>query len=347
MGTSFDSVDPWERVRSARPGDVLVLARRDVASLLDLPGCIRAVEGAFRLYGERKTAAPGVLSIPVAGGGFHLKAGVLELGRRYFAAKTNANFPDNPARCGLPTIQGVIILADAERGTPLALMDSIEITALRTGAATAVAAKYLARADAHTATIVGCGTQGRVQLRAVCAVRALDHVYACDRDATTAERFAREMAAELSLTVERAADPAAAARQSDVIVTCTPSRTPLLGAQDVPRGAFVAAVGADHPDKHEIAPALLAVSGIVVDVLEQAATMGDLHHALAAGVLQRADVHAELGDVVAGRKPGRSTAEETIVFDSTGMALQDVAAAAAVYERAVQGGRGLVVPLGT
>lgn len=326
-------------------GTTLLLTRRDVAALLDLDTCIAAVEEAFRRYGAGTAAAPGVLSVPVQGGGFHIKAGVLELGRRYFAAKTNANFPDNPGRHGLPTIQGVIVLADAERGTPLALMDSMEITTLRTGAATAVAAKYLARPDARTATIVGCGEQGRVQLRAVRAVRAVERVYACDRNITTAERFAREMTTGPGLEVRARADIAAATRESDVIVTCTPSREPILGPGDVCPGSFVAAVGADHPEKQEIAPALLAASHVVVDVLEQAAAMGDLHHALRAGVMTRADVRAELGEVVAGRKPGRCSAEETIVFDSTGMALQDVAAAAAVYERAVQAGRGLAVAL--
>jgi alanine dehydrogenase len=346
MGPSFDIIFPWKPSRSSRPGEVLVLTRRDVAMLLDLDACIGAVEQAFRLYGEGKTAEPGVLGIHVEGGGFHIKAGVLELGRRYFAAKTNANFPDNPARHGLPTIQGVIVLADAERGTPLAVMDSMEITTLRTGAATAIATKHLARPDARTATIVGCGTQGRVQLRAVTAVRPLERVYACDRDLAIAQRFAREMAAALGLDVEATADLAGAAGKSDVIVTCTPSRVPILGPGDVRPGTFVAAVGADSPDKQEITPALMASSCIVVDVLEQAATMGDLHHALAAGVLTRSDVHAELGEVVAGRKLGRCSPEETIVFDSTGMALQDVAAAAAVYERAVQAGRGLAVALG-
>lgn len=346
MGPSFDVIFPWRPSRSRRPGEVLVLTRRDVGALLDLDACIGAVEQAFRLYGEGKTAEPGVLGIPVEGGGFHIKAGLLDLGRRYFAAKTNANFPDNPTRHSLPTIQGVIVLADAERGTPLALIDSMEITTLRTGAATAIATKHLARPDARTATILGCGIQGRVQLRAVRAVRPLERVYACDRDPAIARRFAREMAAALGLDVEATTDLAGAARTSDVIVTCTPSRVPVLGPDDVRPGTFVAAVGADNPEKQEIAPALLAASRIVADVIEQAATMGDLHHALVAGVLTRADVHAELGEVVAGRKRGRCSPEETIVFDSTGMALQDVAAAAAVYERAVQAGRGLAVALG-
>jgi ornithine cyclodeaminase/alanine dehydrogenase-like protein (mu-crystallin family) len=321
------------------------LSRRDVADLLDLSSCIAAVEQAFRLHGEGKAGAPGVMGVPVPAGGFHVKAGVLDLQRPYFAAKVNANFPGNPARHGLPTIQGVIVLADAERGTPLAVIESGEITALRTAAATAVAAKYLARPDARTATIVGCGVQGAVQLRAVHLVRPLEGAIACDIDAARAEAFARAMSAELCIPVRAARNVGAAARKSAIVVTCTPSHAPLLGVDDVGEGAFVAAVGADNPEKQELAPALLAASTIVVDVLEQAATMGDLHHALAAGAVNRAAVHAELGDIVAGKKAGRREASERIVFDSTGMALQDVAASAAVYERAVAAGRGLVVTL--
>jgi alanine dehydrogenase len=319
-----------------------LLTRSDVAALLDLDTCISAVEAAFRVHGEGE-AATGVLGIHVPGGGFHIKAGTLRLSRPYFAAKTNANFPNNPAQ-GLPTIQGVIVLADAEVGTPLALLDSMEITTLRTGAATAVAAKYLARPDARTVGLIGCGNQGWVQLRALRRVRPLTAVRVYDRDRGRAEELARALAPELGLTIDVANDPAAAARNSDIVVTCTSARQPVLGPADVAPGTFVAAVGADNPEKQEIAPALLAASRVVVDVLDQAATMGDLHHAIAAGVMTR-DVVTELGQIVAGRAPQRQSGEEVIVFDSTGMALQDVAAAAAVYERAQAAGRGIPVQL--
>jgi ornithine cyclodeaminase/alanine dehydrogenase-like protein (mu-crystallin family) len=306
------------------------------------------VEEAFRLHGEGR-AETGVLGIHVPGGGFHIKAGVLRLSRPYFAAKTNANFPNNPAAHGLPTIQGVIVLADAAVGTPLALLDSGEITTLRTGAATAVAAKYLARPDARTAAIIGCGNQGWVQLRALRRVRPLTGARVYDRERRRAEELARALAPELGLTIEVASEPRAAARASDIVVTCTSARQPILDVGDVAPGTFVAAVGADNPEKQEIAPALLAASRVVVDVLDQAATMGDLHHAIAAGVMTRSDVAAELGQIVAGRAAaswgGRQSPEEVIVFDSTGMALQDVAAAAAVYERARAAGRGTSVQL--
>ena len=155
---------------------MLLLTPREVRDLLSLDACVVAVEQAFRLYGEGKAAPPGVLGMHTRGGGFHLKAGFLQLSRHYFAAKVNGNFPENPAAFGLPTIQGVIVLCDADNGRPLAVMDSIEITALRTAAATAVAAKYLAVQDAKVVTVCGCGRQGRVQLRALVTVRRLKQV---------------------------------------------------------------------------------------------------------------------------------------------------------------------------
>jgi alanine dehydrogenase len=326
--------------------DTLVLTRSDVADLLDLDACIAAVEQAFRAHGETRPPT-GVLGMPVPGGGFHIKAGVLEIdGRSYFAAKTNANFPGNPEQHGLPTIQGVIVLADAAQGTPLAVIDSMEITSLRTAAATAVAARYLARADAHSVAIIGCGVQGRIQLKAVARGRTIDQVRLYDRDRSRAEKMARPLARAMKADVSVADSPRAAARPSDIVITCTSSHEPLLTAGDVMAGSFVAGVGADHPEKNELAPSLLAASRVVVDVLDQAATIGDLHHALAAGAMKREDVAAELGSIVAGRDPGRTTAEQLFVFDSTGMALQDVAAAAVVYERARKAKRGRKVRLG-
>src|SRR5499427_6613775 len=141
--------------------ELLILSRADVRELLSLRDCIDAVERAFRLHAEGRTLAPGVLGVPANGGGFHIKAAGVLGDRSYFAAKTNANFPDNPRRFGRPTIQGTIMLADATNGTPLAIMESGSVTALRTGAATAVAAKYLARGDARMATIVWLRGAGR------------------------------------------------------------------------------------------------------------------------------------------------------------------------------------------
>ena len=323
----------------------ILLTRTDVADLLSMDACIEAVEHAFRLHGEGRADPPGVLSLHARDGSFHVKAGILDLGRRYFAAKTNANFPGNGERFGLPTIQGVLLLSDAERGTPLALMDSAEITALRTGAATAVAARHLARQDAAVVTVCGCGAQGRAQLRALAVVRRLTRAYAVDRDSSRAAVFAREMSKALGFEVSAHDDLHAATLASDICVTCTPSRTPILGRASLAPGAFVAAVGADHEVKQELEPALMAAAAVVVDILEQAVSIGDLHHAIAAGAMTAGDVRAELGQVVAGLRPGRLSDDEIVIFDSTGMALEDVAAAAAVYEHASREGRGAEINL--
>ena len=333
---------------SPRVRDTLVLTRSDVASLLDMDACIAAVEAAFRAHADGATLPPGVLGAHVPGGGFHVKTAGLAArgGGAYFVTKTNANFPDNPARRGLPTIQGVVSLHDATDGSLLALLDSMEITTLRTAAATAVAARHLARADARVVTVIGCGVQGRSQLHALSCVRDVERVFAWDVDRDAAERYARETTARLPLDVVAVSDYREAVLESDIVVTCTPSRTPLLAAADVPAGCFVAGVGADSDDKHELAPDLLARAIVVADVLEQCARIGDLHHALAAGTMRRDDVHAELADVVSGRRPGRRSPGEVTLFDSTGTALEDVAAAVVVYERASAERRGVRIRLG-
>jgi alanine dehydrogenase len=321
---------------------LLAISAAEVHELLEPRSCIDAVERAFRLLGEGKAQAPAVCGLHVEGGVFHVKAGVMddEAGGGWCAVKVNANFPGNPQQRGLPTIQGAVLLMDADSGEPRALMDSASLTALRTAAATAVAVRWLARPDAATATLVGCGVQGRAHVAFLAAVMPnlrLLRLYDVDRAARDAALAA---AAALGIAAEAADDLGAACRASDVCVTCTPSRQPLLDIGDVSPGALVAGVGADNEEKHELAPGLLARAAVVTDVLAQCERMGDLHHAIVAGAMRREDVRAELGEVIAGRRPGRTSPDEVVVFDSTGMALQDVAAAVVVYERAVAAGRG-------
>jgi alanine dehydrogenase len=324
----------------------LILSRQDVVRLLPMAECIEAVEQVLRLHAAGATIAPSVLGVHVPDGGFHIKTAGLRGEGHLFAAKINANFPGNSDRHGLPTIQGVIVLFDSDTGRLLAIFDSIEITSRRTAAATAVAAKYLARRDARVVTVCGCGEQGRSQLRALALVRQLRIVFAFDQAQERAEWYAREMRAELGIEVTPVLDLPAATRQSDICITCTTARRFIVSRDQVARGSFVAAVGADNPEKQELDPELLASSTVVADNLEQCATIGDLHHAIAAGVMSRRDVYAELAEVVAGHKPGRRSVEEIVVFDSTGTALQDLAAAELVYRKALADGSGLRVALG-
>jgi alanine dehydrogenase len=321
---------------------MLLLDGNDVAALLTMEACIEGIEQAFGAHARGELPAdPGVLGCHVGDGGFHVKTAAIGGSHRgYYAAKVNANYPQNPGRRGLPAIQGLIALFDLDDGRPLALLDSIVITMLRTAAASAVAARHLARADARTLFVCGCGTQGRAHLRALGLVRPLERVLAYDRDAARSKAFAREMGTELALDVEPVADVASALPLCDMAATCTPAREALVMPQDVRPGQFIAAVGADSEGKQELDPRVLAGARVVADVAAQAAHMGELQHAIAAGLMTVADLHAELGDIVAGSKPGRSASDQIFVFDSTGTALQDVAAASIAYELALAARRG-------
>lgn len=317
---------------TTRSGTLLVTAS-DVRATLDIATCIDALELAFRKLAAGEVIAPAVLGTHVSGGGFHVKTAGVRAGRCYFAVKINANFPGNPVARGLPTIQGVLALFDAESGEVLALMDSSEITGLRTAAASALAARYLAPPAAHRLTIIGCGIQGRHHASAMLHARPITHVRLADRDRLTAQRLADVLTKDPRLVVEVVDDHRAAARDSDIVVTCTPAREPVLDVDDLPTGGFVAAVGADSDQKQEITSSAMARCAVVVDNLDQCAAIGDLHHAIVARAMTREDVRADLAMVVSGNAVGRVAPGETVLFDSTGTAIEDVAAAAIVYER--------------
>jgi alanine dehydrogenase len=312
----------------------LLLRRSNVAELLSLKECIDAVEEIFRLQGNRKVPAAGILGVKAAQGGLHVKAGLLPRDKNYLVAKLNTNYPGNSARFRLPTIQGVIVICDAENGSALAILDSIDITIKRTAAASAVAAKYLARKNSSVATICGCGQQGRAQLRAIHSVLPLRKIYAFDLNQCAAKKLAAEVHNELGLEIEAVRELRAAIQKSDICVTCTPSREFFVRKEDVAPGTFIAAVGADDAQKQEIDPALLASAKVVADNLGQSCAIGDTHHAIAQGLMQKGDVYAELSEIVAGHKPGRTSDDEIIIFDSTGVAIEDAVAATAVYEKA-------------
>jgi ornithine cyclodeaminase/alanine dehydrogenase-like protein (mu-crystallin family) len=321
----------------------LILTRTEISALMRPADWLMAVEAGFRAAGECRVDLPSPLAIPGSGGVFHAKAAGLRGERHHVALKLNANFPGNPQGRGLPTIQGAILLCDGETGAVLAIMDSIEITLRRTAAATALAARYLARPEAASVLICGCGAQSAAQLEALREVRPLTRCFAWDRDFERACAFATTASTQ-GLDAEVANDLATAALASDIIVTCTTSRQAFLDPGMVRGGTFVAAVGADSPEKSEISPALMASAKVVADVLDQCVAIGDLHHAIAAGSMTREAVHGELAELVCCVKPGRTSADEIIIFDSTGTGLQDVATAALVHERAA-GGHGRSVAL--
>ncbi len=330
------------------PEGTLLLTRGEISSMVDLKEYINIVEDAFKKHAEGKSFGTGMLHADVKENiEFHIKAGGVSLSRRYFALKVNGSSFQNMEQFNLPNIMGAIILFNGDNVFPLAIMDSIEITKMRTGAATAVAAKYLAREDSKTVTICGYGNQGKIQLMALKEVVPLKTAYVWGRDKIRGNSYAEEMAEELAIDVKYTSDLEGAAVKSDIIVTCTPSQVPFLKSDFVRPGTFVAAVGADSPDKHELEADLLSgnINRVVCDITEQCAQVGELHHAIAAGIMKVEDVAGELGEIIAGNVEGRANEDEIIIYDSTGTAIQDAAAAALCYEKAVSAGVGTMINL--
>ena len=321
---------------------IRTLSAVDVYRYLPVADCIDVLERAFSSAEGVQSFVGGVVA---PAGTFHIKAALAEWGTgQYFAAKLNANFPRNRERDGLPTIQGLLLLSSASDGRPLAIMDSASLTVVRTAAATAVVARYAALPAARRCAIIGCGAQALAQLEALRAVRPIEFVRAFDVDAGALDAFVASAGQQVGLTVEAAHSLDHCVRDADVIVTCTTARQPFLHLSHVRPGTFVAALGADNPQKNEIAPELMARATVVVDDVQQCAEIGDLHHALVAGVMTRADVWGTVSDVVRQKQvpAGRVT-----IFDSTGVPIEDAVAAAIVYERAVADGSGGGIALGS
>jgi alanine dehydrogenase len=316
---------------------VLLLSRDTISKLATTRDYLAAMQTAFADLAAGRFDVPAVGHVAGVGGMFHIKAAQRTGSPALAVIKVNGNFPSNRVQHNLPTIQGFVALLDAERGCVLALMDSIEITARRTAAATALAAKHLARPQSRTLAMIGCGVQALYHVEALRDVALLETVVFCDPSDEAANAFSARMR-ELNLSARRVVDAKTAARGADIVVTVTTSTRPLLGLGDVDSGTFVAGVGADNPSKHELDADLMKGTRVVVDSVAQASTMGDLHHAITAGTMKPTDVCGELAELVVGRVGGRSKDDERWVFDSTGLSIQDLAAAEMIYERARAGG---------
>jgi alanine dehydrogenase len=324
----------------SEPGEIAWYGKRDVEALLDPASCLAAVERGLR--DPHQSDVSGVVGLPLPHGSFHAKVAIGgggATGRRYLAAKLNMNLPGNPGSAGLPTIQGLLVLFDVATGSPLAVMDSASITVRRTAAASALAARELANADATTVAFIGCGAQAIDHLAALRQVRPIDAVLAFDQDRGAAERFARRAADETGIGVEITADLRSATSRSHVIVTLTPSMQPIVGLDDVRPGTFIAAVGADNETKVEIEPALMRAAIVVTDNRAQCSRIGDLRSAIAAGAMTLGDVRADLSEVLRDPVRGRHDASDIVIFDSTGLPLEDVAAAVLVHERGTIAGQ--------
>jgi alanine dehydrogenase len=318
---------------AAPASEIVLLSGHDLRRLLNPRVAIEALRESYTALAHSRTDQGRSIGFMIQGGSIHVKSGLLPGSHLAFASKVNVNLLDNWKSRKLPTIQGVVVVSDAKDGRPLAIMESITLTGIRTAATAALAAQFGARKDSKRAAIIGCGAQAKYQLEALRAAFPLEIVRVFDIDAARAEALASACSTPSS-PVRAAPSVREAVVQADICVTCTTSKLPVLTEDLDLRGCFVAAIGADNPEKHEIAPALMGRARILVDDIDACASGGDLNHALRAGVAKKDQVHADLADLAAGRKLGRMADEELVIFDSSGSGVQDVAAAWAAYQQA-------------
>ncbi|MGH9543864.1 MAG: ornithine cyclodeaminase family protein [Terriglobales bacterium] len=325
--------------------EVLILRESEIRALLDARACVAAMEQAFTAYSTGQAQLPSVvhLNVPENRGEIHVKAGYLNRGP-YYAVKIVSGFLNNP-QLGLPANDGMIVVFDAQTGSPAAfLLDHGFITDIRTGAAGAVAARHLARRKIAAVAVIGTGAQARYQLEMLALQRSFSEVRIWGRDPHKAQACADDLAKRPSIpachfAVTESAQQAV--HDADVVITVTASREPLVRAAWLKPGVTVIAVGSDGPDKQELDVDVLArADKIVADSIPQCLRLGEIHHAVERGVIAEDELYAELGEITAGLKPGRTSEDEIIVCDLTGVGAQDVAAASLVLERAKAGNHG-------
>jgi ornithine cyclodeaminase/alanine dehydrogenase-like protein (mu-crystallin family) len=313
---------------ASRP--IVLLSGRDLRRLLTPRIVIDALRETYGALADHRGDQGRSVGFMIEGGSIHVKSGLLPASHLAFASKVNVNLPDNWNQRRLPTIQGVVMLLNAQDGRPLGIMESISLTGIRTAATAALAAEYGARKGSKRLAIIGCGAQAKYQLEALRTVFPLEMVRVFDVAAAQAQAFASTSSTP-NCPVRSVESVGDAVADADICVTCTTSKSPVLTEELQLRGCFVAAVGADNPEKQEIAPALMGRARILVDDIDACASGGDLHHALRAGTITKGQVHADLADLAAGRKHGRMAADELVIFDSSGSGVQDVAAAWVAY----------------
>ena len=311
-----------------------MLTEREVARLADVPTAIRVVREAFKAIARHDAVMPPKVYLPLPGGS-DFRAMPAFLRRPPACGVKWVNVHPRNRRKGLPTVMAVIVINDPATGVPLAVLDGLLITKLRTAAASAVAAQALARRGSRVVGLVGCGAQADAQLLALAAVFRLARVKAWGYLPGEAARFCQRMRRALpGAVLEPCPTLERCARDVDILVTLTPSRRPLVNHSWLAPGTHLNAVGADAPGKQELDPRILQEATVVVDDREQAIHGGELNVPIRRGQFRPRDIHATLGEVLLGRRRGRRSPRELTVFDSTGLAVHDVALGAEIVRRA-------------
>lgn len=323
---------------------VVILSEADLRACVSLDAeAIDCVEQAFHLLATAPVVMPPILRLDIAEahGEVDVKTAYLP-GVDSFAIKVSPGFFDNP-KLGLPSLNGMMMLLSARTGLLQSLLlDNGYLTAIRTAAAGAVAARWLARADAGKVAIIGAGEQAGLQLRALTLVRPVSSATVWAPNPDKAARFAQRMTSLLSLPVRACADVDEALADADIAVTATPSTRPLIFEHHLRPGLHITAMGSDASHKNEISPtAVKAVDLYVCDRLSQVRILGELRHAIAQGVIDEGAPMTELGQIIAGQSPGRRNDDDITLCDLTGTGAQDTAIAALAHARALRSGLGL------
>ncbi len=317
--------------------ELLWLTQSDVKSVLDMHSTLDAVESGFKEHGLKKAQMPSKLYLYFDKHNGDLRTMPSFMEEKDIAGVKIVNVhPDNREK-GLPTVMGLVILNSTETGAPLAAMDGTYLTDMRTGAAGGVAAKHLARSDSKIVGMVGIGGQARTQLMALAEVMDIEEVKISCRTPSHCDSFEKEMRSVVDCDFIRM-DNVKDVCDCDVLVTTTPVRTPVVRSEWIQEGTHINAIGADAVGKQELESSLLKRAKVFVDDIEQASHSGEVNVPLSTGELLSSDIHAELGEVVAGIKTGRETDEEITIFDSTGLAVQDLVTADMVYRKALEKG---------
>lgn len=324
--------------------EVLWLDQEEVKSVVDMRSDMLVVENAFRQHGLGKVQMPpkSYLYYTTYCGDLRTMPAYLEEENITGVKIVNVH-PENPMR-GLPTVMALIVLISPETGAPIAILDGTHLTNIRTGAAGGIAAKYLAKKASKVIGLVGAGNQARTQLEALLEVFEPELIRITSRSQERCDKFIEDMKG-ISPCEIRSEDSIQKVCDCDILVTTTPSRKPIVKAEWVPEGTHINAIGADAVGKEELDPELLIHSKIIVDDMVQALHSGEVNVPLSKHYISENDIHAELGEVIAALKPGRTSEEEITIFDSTGLAIQDVATAHMVYEKAVKKGLGKKVKM--
>ncbi|MGR9220669.1 ectoine utilization protein EutC (plasmid) [Rhizobium leguminosarum] len=322
---------------------LIILTEAELRKVIGLDrNTVGCVEEAFAALATKAVAMPPILrlDIPEYRGEVDVKTAYVP-GIEGFAIKISPGFFDNP-KIGLPSTNGMMVLLSSRTGLVQALLlDNGYLTDVRTAAAGAVAAKHLSRENASVAAIFGAGMQARLQLEALTLVRPIREARIWARDADKAQSVAADLAGKLGFPVTAILDARGAMTGADLIVTTTPSETPIIEAGWLEPGQHLTAMGSDAEHKNEIDPAAIASADVyIADSLKQTRRLGELHHAIDAGLVAADAVFAELGQIVAGRAPGRTRNDQITIADLTGTGIQDTAIATLAFARAVAANAG-------